>query len=408
MKDEINLRFEKGTIVVGDYLFLVQGAVRWGLYDLKRESMTVIDKKSGQLIALLCKTAMSQEQKQAFLENHVPAIWDQIQRLEINDRLFKPNSSFESDKISLNLCWLELTDSCNQKCIHCYAESGPQRKTFICVELAKEVIRQTRKEGFRILQFTGGEPFLHPNFWEIIEYACALNFPEIEIYTNLTQVTKSDLIRIKKNSIKVATTLLGPNAKIHDSCTRTLGSFQRWYRNIKQVRSLGIPYRIAVVRMRQNEQAIEDIKKFLYDERLVKSNESFRIDDYRFTGRVNDVDMLPTKPPNWKLHLIVNSNFFHHARKYNTCWQGKIAIAPDGNVYPCVFARKITVGNISKEPFSIVIDRLKTYWAITLDQVDKCRDCEFRYACKDCRVLSLNLGKGLYGAPVRCNYDPYH
>ena len=399
----------KKTTVVGKSLYLVEGTVRWGLFDLERETVTVLDKKSGKLVNNLRKIQIPSNQKLIFLENYAPSVWSQIQRLEISERLFEPDSSVSCNRISLELCWLELTNACNQKCVHCYAEASPKRNSFISVEVAREAIQQARREGFRALQLTGGEPFLHPNLWQIAEHACVINFPEVEIYTNLTLITKNDLIRIRKLGIRLATTLLGANATIHDNCTGTYGSFECWYRNIKQVQSLGIPYRIAVTRVKQNEKFIDDIRRFLYNEKIVESDKLLRIDDCRPTGRGSNTAILPSEPQERKLFLTVNSKFFQCVREYNTCWAGKIAISPDGNVYPCIFAKKIDVGDISKEPFLRVLERLKRKcWTITLDQVTKCKDCELRYACKDCRALSLSVGRGLYGAPVRCDYDPYH
>lgn len=391
---------------MGESLFLVKGIHRWGLYDLKKETITIIGKKSGDLIADLCKIQISATQKRIFLKNHALPIWNQIQKLAINKRLFKANSKILCNKPFFSVCWLELTNACNQQCIFCYAGANLKNTSFIPVETAKKIIQEIRKKGFHTLQLTGGELFLHPNFWEIVEYTSIVNFPEIEVYTNLTLINKHDLIKLKKFGIKIATTLLGPNALIHDKCTGTNGSFKRWYQNIKELKSLKIPYRIAVVRVKENEKFINEIKQFLYNEKIVQSDKLLRIDDCRPSGRESNIAILPTKEH--KLHLNVNPDFFYFAQEYNTCWAGKIAISPNGNVHPCIFAREIMVGNINKESFSKIFNSLKRkHWKITLDQVEKCKDCELRYACKDCRALSLNTGKGFFGTPVRCSYDPY-
>jgi len=43
-------------------------------------------------------------------------------------------------------------------------------------------------------------------------------------------------------------------------------------------------------------------------------------------------------------------------------------------------------------------------WQITKDQVEVCRDCEFRYVCTDCRAHTVD---GELGKPARCAYNPY-
>lgn len=399
---------EKKTVVIGDHLYLVEGAVRWGLYDLKMQALTVIDRRSGEFLAQLAEMSMSKEEKLAFIQSHAQAIWNRIQELGIKDRLFRPDTSIGPSGIPLDLLWLEVTDACNEKCVHCYAESGPMRRTYIPVELARRVIQQGCDEGFLKIQFVGGEPFAHRHLWEMVEYACHLGYPEVEIYTNLTLVRPSDLRRIKKLGIKLATSLLGHNAEIHDACTQTPGSFRLWHRNIKQVQALGIPYRIGVVRMRQNEQTMDEIEMFLRKEGLLAQDEPFNPDDVRPSGRGRSRDVLPTKPLDYGLYLTVNPFFFHLAQRYNPCWRGELAVAPTGAVYPCIFSRQLAVGNLNQESLSMILERLRQrFWNITLDQVERCRDCEFRYACMDCRALSFNMRRGLYGGPVRCNYDPY-
>jgi MoaA/NifB/PqqE/SkfB family radical SAM enzyme len=55
--------------------------------------------------------------------------------------------------------------------------------------------------------------------------------------------------------------------------------------------------------------------------------------------------------------------------------------------------------------------KLETVWRSTKDNVLVCQDCEYKYACFDCRPLSegANQGRGEYlSAPYpRCTYNPY-
>lgn len=399
----------KQTAAVGNRLYLVEGAIRWGLYDLMTGTLTSMDQQSGNLLNHLSQTeSITSMEKRLFLQQYSPAIWDQILGLRISERLFEPDVSVGPNDISLDILWLEVTDRCNERCIHCYAESSPRRKTSMTIGLAREIIRQGREEGFRKIQFVGGEPFAHRQLWEMIEYAHGLDYPEIEIFTNLVLAKEIDFERIHVLGIKIATSLFGYNAATHEACTKTHRSFQRWYRNIKRVQALGISYRIGVIRMRQNENLMDDIEKFLRDEKLLGQGELFDPDDVRPLGRGDDSIVRPVKPLDYELFLTINPRFFHNARQYNSCWRGEIAVATNGDVFPCVFSRNFAVGNLNKESLRSVIERLKeTCWKITLDMIDKCRDCELRYACIDCRALSLGAGKGLYGSPVRCNYDPF-
>ena len=406
---DIKQNYQQRVVAIGDYLYIVEGVVRWGLYDLLNGTLTLIDKKSGEMLNYLSQLEESSpSERRIFLKKYAKEVWKYAEKLNIADRFFEHDSSLGQEDFPLDLLWLEITDVCNEKCIHCYADNGPMRKSVMPLELARDIILQGRKENFRKIQFVGGEPFTHRNLWEMVRYAYELSYPEIEIYTNLTLLKADDFRKIKSLGIRIATTLLGPNAEVHDLCTGILGSFERWYKNMKAVQATGIRYRIGIVRMKQNECFMKDIENFLRSERFLADDEPFEPDDIRPSGRGSNKYLQPSKFLDYGLYLTVNPRFFHGSRQYNPCWRGEIAVAANGDVFPCVFSRKFVVGNLKKERMCDVIERLKrTFWKITLDKIEKCQDCELRYACMDCRALSLNTGKGLYGGPIRCNHDPY-
>jgi radical SAM protein with 4Fe4S-binding SPASM domain len=45
-------------------------------------------------------------------------------------------------------------------------------------------------------------------------------------------------------------------------------------------------------------------------------------------------------------------------------------------------------------------------WHIKKDEIAKCRDCEFRHICTDCRAYIENP-EDQYSAPLKCGYNPY-
>ena len=71
----------------------------------------------------------------------------------------------------LEFLWLELTGRCNLECLHCYADSGPQRPAYESMQLEdwKGVLREASELGCKSVQFIGGEPALYPNLCELIQ-----------------------------------------------------------------------------------------------------------------------------------------------------------------------------------------------------------------------------------------------
>ena len=93
----------------------------------------------------------------------------------------------------LDFVWLEITQKCNLTCIHCYAESSPQRplKGEMKLDDWLKVITEASELGCKSLQFIGGEVTLHPHLPVMIEFASQKGFKFIEIFTNATILDQS-------------------------------------------------------------------------------------------------------------------------------------------------------------------------------------------------------------------------
>jgi len=80
---------------------------------------------------------------------------------------------------------VEITDSCNLKCPMCYASSGPGGKHLSFEECCRAIDRLVQVEGRpEVLQLSGGEPTVHPEFQHILDYACAQPIDIVMINTN--------------------------------------------------------------------------------------------------------------------------------------------------------------------------------------------------------------------------------
>ncbi len=84
------------------------------------------------------------------------------------------------------LTLIEVTESCNLKCPICYAESSPDRKTFRSLEQIEAMMDAVvANEGEAdIIQISGGEPTIHPDFFAILDAAKARPIKHIMVNTN--------------------------------------------------------------------------------------------------------------------------------------------------------------------------------------------------------------------------------
>ena len=132
--------------------------------------------------------------------------------LSLFDKAHKENIPINVD--------FHVTYKCNLRCKHCYAAS--QKENFYEQELTLEEIKKTFDQldelGTFYLRITGGEPFIHPQFKEIIEYAYLKKFA-VSIVTNGTLLSDDIIDDLKRFKIRTLTfSLHGGDANVHDAC----------------------------------------------------------------------------------------------------------------------------------------------------------------------------------------------
>jgi uncharacterized radical SAM superfamily Fe-S cluster-containing enzyme len=90
------------------------------------------------------------------------------------------------------LSLVEITDHCNLSCPICYAESGPHRPGFRPLDLVQRMIDAVvSNEGQPdVVQISGGEPTLHPQFFEILDYAKRAPIRHLMVNTNGVRIAK--------------------------------------------------------------------------------------------------------------------------------------------------------------------------------------------------------------------------
>ncbi len=87
---------------------------------------------------------------------------------------------------------IEITDLCNLACNTCYAGSSPtngRHRTLEEVKAMLDTIVENEKEP-DVVQISGGEPTLHPQFFEILDYAKSLPIRHLMVNTNGTTIAK--------------------------------------------------------------------------------------------------------------------------------------------------------------------------------------------------------------------------
>jgi tetraether lipid synthase len=88
---------------------------------------------------------------------------------------------------------VEITSSCNLACPMCYAQSGPGGKHLTFDECRAAIDRLVEVEGRpEVLQLSGGEPTLHPQFLDLVEYACRQPIDVVMVNTNGIRLARDE------------------------------------------------------------------------------------------------------------------------------------------------------------------------------------------------------------------------
>ncbi|MBT9149407.1 MAG: radical SAM protein [Dehalococcoidia bacterium] len=393
-------------------VYLVKGSKRGAIYDLAGGDVYSVDETFSNALdsALLGRTPKEITME---VDHNLYEIIGFLRKLAdqgLGEWYEGPTHSSKSYKDlpppswHLRFAWLELTDSCNLRCVHCYSDSGasqlPEKGTMLTEDF-RHLILEVAGLGCSAIQFTGGEALLRQDQLLDLILIAEEKGIEVEVFTNLTLLTKGIVNFFKQHNVRVGTSLYASNQQLHDSITRVKGSFVRTIESIRELVSADIPLRVGIVAMPQNENSLNQTIRFAKEElgvHQVRASKVLRV------GRGCSIASDDFIPLGEKLAFpkISKEDFIARLHGHN-CWRGKIAIAPTGEVLPCPAARDIVLGNVQHQnlPDIIVSDRLRHIWELSKDKIESCQDCEYRYACFDCRPRAENLTS----KPTDCWYN---
>ena len=97
---------------------------------------------------------------------------------------------------------------------------------------------------------------------------------------------------------------------------------------------------------------------------------------------------------------------------HNSCLHKKIGIDINGDIRNCP-AMPQRFGNIKDITLEEALNHkeFRQYWNLTKDQIEVCKDCEFRNICTDCRAYTEQTHTNEAGLdtskPLKCGYSPY-
>ncbi|MBU0580305.1 MAG: radical SAM protein, partial [Candidatus Margulisbacteria bacterium] len=169
-------------------------------------------------------------------------------------------------KVTLeNKQWVKITDLCNNSCLFCLDDIHGQYGNYSAQKIKTLIKKGIKKRAARLV-LSGGDPTMHPLLPEFIKYGKAIGYKKIQIITNGRKLAYKEYVNLlKNNGLAEATfSVHGPNANIHDACTRVSGSFVQTIQGIKNALAAGLIVNTDTVISKINYKYLLATIKFLY------------------------------------------------------------------------------------------------------------------------------------------------
>jgi len=301
------------------------------------------------------------------------------------------NLSSERLAAPVNVTW-EITDRCNLGCRHCLSAdlrrgSGGELDRRRCEALIDEL---AALQVFQI-NFGGGEPFLRPDFMDILRYAQTKGIVTC-VSTNGTMLTPElvdELVGMELLFLQVS--LDGAQAATNDAI-RGEGTFERILEGVSLLSRCSFPD--LSLNMVVTSVNFEEIGEF---HRLAGSfGARTRLSRFRPSGdgsRVWDRYRLSREQLAWlsgflgeNPGILTGDSFFsltnadRRTQGLRTCGAARMtcAVGPDGSVFPCAFLcdPAFLAGNVVEESLGAIFEHAPIMQTLRDLEVEPCRTCD--------------------------------
>ncbi|WJZ03422.1 radical SAM protein [Corynebacterium freiburgense] len=157
---------------------------------------------------------------------------------------------------------IEITNTCNESCAHCYLSAGPKRNDRVTLESFRRLCKTMSAEHVYRIQLTGGEVFMHPKFPEMLEIAFA-EFSEVGVLTNGTILTDRVLHQLveHKDRVTVSISLDSVKPETHNKLRNHRKAYEKTVANIRKLTEAGIFVRITAVLFDDNLWELDAMAK---------------------------------------------------------------------------------------------------------------------------------------------------
>lgn len=327
-----------------------------------------------------------------------------------------------------------ITRTCNLRCVHCYSDSAAANYPGeLNWEQMQNVVHDLADYKIPSLLLSGGEPLIHPRFFDLVNLASSLGL-KLTISTNGTLITPEKAAMLKAANVAYVGISLDGIGKVHDEFRRKEGAFDAAVRGFRNCHEVGQKTGLRLTLTRHTVDNIEQILDFIEQQEiqrvcfyhLVPSGRGGALQMLEAEKARHAVDTLIKRVELWHARGIdrevltvtqpadgaylltrmerENHPNFSEAKKLlgwngggaNSSGRGIANIDTQGNVHPDQFWQNIILGNVKSTPFSEIWDGKNTSSASLLEEIRSIGtndheqiQAKIEGRCSSCRFFSI-------------------
>ncbi|BAH05377.1 putative heme d1 biosynthesis radical SAM protein NirJ2 [Clostridium kluyveri] len=311
------------------------------------------------------------------------------------------------------------TNKCNMRCKHCYRNAGSEVEGELNTLEAKKLIEDIKKAGFKIMIFSGGEPLMRKDIFELIEHAAKCKLRPV-LGSNGTLITRETAAKLKAaGAMGIGISLDSLNSNKHNQFRGLSTGWQDTIKGMENCREVGLGFQVHTTVMDWNFEEILDITDFAVKIGASAHHIFFIVP----TGRAKNIQHEFLNAPQYEELLIniVNKQkevsievkptcapqFMRIAKQNGVSYRfskGCIAgisyciVNTKGDVQPCAYL-DICVDNVRSKPFYEIWKNNSVLMELrTLNYKGKCGICTYKNLCGGCRARAAFYNSGDYMA----------
>jgi radical SAM protein with 4Fe4S-binding SPASM domain len=293
--------------------------------------------------------------------------------------------------------------------VHCYLDHQDYGEMTTAEVL--RVLDELAAAGTLFLTFSGGEIFLRPDFFELLEAARRLRF-DLNLKSNGLLVTAERAARLKRLGVaKMQISIYSTDPAVHDAITGAPGSLRRSLDAVRLLKAAGLSVKIACPLMTQNVGEYAAVLR-LADELGVACVLDMTITpkmdgDAGLLALRNSVPQLLPVLRDVRLNPLPAACGHSEADSYDNipCSAGHNScyISPYGDVYPCV-QMPLPTGNVRRSPFTEIwygSKDMRRVREVRESSLAICSTCSIRAYCHRCPGIAYLEDGDLLGPSER-------